>query len=408
LQTLQRIDRELNASLDVERALDLTVEWAMRMTGAAAGLLGVITPEEDGLIMHAIHGYGEELEKYRTEPWSLDRGILGRVARMGFPNMVLDVSDDPDYIAISEGTQSQLTVPVLRENRVIGVITLESDQPTHFDLEDLNFVVRLADHAAIAISNSQLYEEVKRANEYKSEFVSVVAHELKLPMQNIKGYGDLMSKGIAGELTDMQVQFLGVIRTNVDRMNTLVSDLLDISRIETGRMRLDLKPMPIQEVVEDVLRTVKRAIEEKEQTIEVDVPQDLPLVLGDKSRLIQILTNMVSNAYKYTPNGGHIRVQVQQETINGREYAICAVKDNGVGITPEDVARLGQKFFRASDQRVRDVPGHGLGLSIVKNLIQMHGGELRIESEVGVGSTFSFNVPLANGVEQTAEPASAT
>ncbi len=395
LQTLQRIDRDLNASLDVEHALDVTVQWAIRGTDAVAGMLGVVTPEGDGLLLHAIHGYGDELERYRAEPWPLQRNTIGRVVELGFPNMVPDVNDDPDYVSILPGTKSQLTVPVARENRVIGVIVLESEQVSGFNLEHLNFVVRLADHAAVAISNSQLYEEVKRANEYKSEFVSVVAHELKLPMQNIKGYGDLLAKGVAGVVTEMQSQFLGIIRSNVDRMNTLVSDLLDISRIETGRMRLDLQPMPIRDVVEEVQRTLTRAIEEKQQTLEVDVPENLPPVMGDRSRLIQILTNMVSNAYKYTPSGGHIWVKVSIENRNGHSHVICAVTDNGVGIAPEDVARLGQKFFRASDQRVRDVPGHGLGLSIVKNLIQMHGGELAIESQVGKGSTFSFNVPAA-------------
>ncbi len=402
LQTLQRIDRELNASLDVERALDLTVEWAMRITNATAGLIGVVISEDGGLLFHALHGYGSALDHFRVEPWPLDKGIIGRVAQLGFPNLVPDVSQDLDYVGAITETKSVLAAPVARENRVIGVIALESDTVSGFDLEDLNFVVRLADHAAIAISNSQLYEQVKRANEYKSEFVSVVAHELKLPMQNIKGYGDLLSKGIGGELTEMQQQFLGVIRSNVDRMNTLVSDLLDISRIETGRMRLDVKPMPIQGVVEDVVRSLTRAIEEKQQTIQVQMPDQLPQVMGDKSRLIQILTNLISNAYKYTPDGGQLQVQVREEARNGQRYVVCAVKDNGVGISQEDVARLGQKFFRASDQRVRDVPGHGLGLSIVKNLIQMHGGELTIESEIGVGSTFSFNVPVAEDSEPAA------
>jgi signal transduction histidine kinase len=395
LQTLQRIDRELNAALDVERALDLTVEWAMRITGATSGLLGIVTPEGDGLLLRAIRGYDEELERYRTEPWPIERGIMGRVARLGFPNMVADVGEDDDYVELVEGIKSQLTVPVPREHRVIGVITLESDKLSHFDLEDLNFVVRLADHASVAISNSQLYEQVKLANEYKSEFVSMVAHELKLPMQNIKGYGDLLAKGLGGELSEMQNQFVSVIRSNVDRMNTLVSDLLDISRIETGRLRLDLKPTAMQEVVDEAVGSLKQRIEEKKQTITVEAPDQLPQVLGDKGRLTQITINMVSNAHKYTPEGGHILVRLWQEACDGRTDVVCSVKDNGVGIAPEDVARLGQKFFRVDNPAVQDVHGHGLGLSIVKNLIQMHGGELTVESELGQGSTFSFNVPVA-------------
>jgi len=222
------------------------------------------------------------------------------------PNMVPDVSEDEDYVPVLPSTRSQLTVPIARENRVVGIIGLESDQLNGFDLEDLNFVVRLADHAAVSITNAQLYEEVKRANQYKSEFVSIVAHELKLPMTSIKGYSDLLAMGAAGQPTEGQLQFLNIIRSNVERMNTLVSDLLDISRIETGRLKLEMRPVEMPLVVEETLRTLRKHIEDKQQALLIDVPANLPKVMGDKSRLIQVLANLVSNAYKYTPSGGSI------------------------------------------------------------------------------------------------------
>ncbi len=399
LQTLQRIDRDLNTTLDYERTLELTVEWAMRVSGATAGLIGVLAPEGAGILLHALRGYPPEMERHRAEPLPLDQGIIGRVARLGMPNMVPDVSQDEDYVAMLPSTRSQLTVPVARENRVIGVIALESDRLNGFDLEDLNFVVRLADHAAVSISNAQLYEEVKRANQYKSEFVSIVAHELKLPMTSIKGYSDLLVMGAAGQPTEAQMQFLQVIRSNVERMNTLVSDLLDISRIETGRLKLDLKPVEMQLVVEETLRTLRKHIEDKQQVLTVDVPEGLPKVMGDKSRLIQVLANLVSNAYKYTPTGGTITIQVRPDgaSEDGRPLLVCSVQDTGIGMSPEDVEKLGQKFFRSGDQRARDVPGHGLGFSIAKNLIELQGGQMTIESELNKGSTFSFTIPVSGG-----------
>jgi len=398
LQTLQRIDRELNTTLDYARTLELTVEWAMRVTDAKAGLIGVLASENAGLVLHALRGYPSEMDEFRREPWPLGRGIVGRVATTGMPNMVPDVRQDPDYVGMIPSTRSQLTVPVAHENRVIGVIGLESDQVSGFDLEDLNFVVRLADHAAVSIVNARLYEEVKRANQYKSEFVSMVAHELKLPMTSIKGYSDLIVKGAAGPVSEMQLQFLNVVSSNVDRMNKLVSDLLDISRIETGRLKLEVKPVAMQVVVEETLRTLRKHIEDKQQTLVVDVPEGLPEVMGDKSRLIQVLSNLVSNAYKYTLTGGSITVEVRPDGVStdGKQCLVCRVKDSGVGMSPEDLEKLGQKFFRAGDQRVRDVPGHGLGFSIAKNLVEMQGGQMMIESELNKGSTFSFTVPVAS------------
>jgi len=399
LQTLQRIDRDLNTTLDYERALDLTVEWAMRVSGANAGGIAVLLPEDGGALWYALRGYPPEMERYRTEPMRLDRGIVSRVASLGMPNMAPDVSKDEDYYEVLPTTRSQLTVPVARENRVIGVIALESDRLNGFDLEVLNFVVRLADHAAVSITNAQLYEEVKRANQYKSEFVSIVAHELKLPMTSIKGYSDLLVMGAAGPLTEGQIQFLQTIRSNVERMNTLVSDLLDISRIETGRIKLEIKPVAMSVVIEETLRTLRKHIEDKQQTLEVNVSDDLPKAMGDKSRLIQVLANLVSNAFKYTPSGGKITVEVQpvDASADGKTFLICRVKDTGVGMSPEDVEKLGQKFFRSGDQRVRDVPGHGLGFSIAKNLVELQGGKILIESELNKGSTFSFTIPVAAG-----------
>ncbi len=399
LQTMQRIDRELNTTLDYTRALEITMEWAMRASEAGAGMIGVMTPEGDGLLLHVLRGYPVEMERFRQDPWPLDQGILGRVATTGMPSLVRDAQKESDYVQTLPSARSQLAVPVARENRVIGVIGLESDRVNGFDLEDLNFVVRLADHAAVSIANAQLYEEIKRANQYKSEFVSIVAHELKLPMTSIKGYSDLLIMGAAGQPNEGQLQFLNVIRSNVERMNTLVSDLLDISRIETGRLKLEMKPVAMQLVIEETLRTLRKHIEDKQQTLEVDVPDGLPSVMGDKSRLIQVLANLVSNAFKYTPSGGRITVQVRPDgaSEDGKPFLVCRVADTGVGMSPEDIEKLGQKFFRAGDQRVRDVPGHGLGFSIAKNLVEMQGGKIEIQSELDKGSTFSFTVPVASG-----------
>jgi signal transduction histidine kinase len=403
LSMMQRIDRELNATLDYNQVMNLTLDWALRTTGAEVGLVAVVVETEDGtrgLRFLANQGYPEEpLSNYEEELWPLDQGIIGRVVQTGIPELVEDITKDPDYVPAAAGMAIQLAVPIRREEQVVGVIALESSQQSHLDPALLEFVVRLADHAAIAIENARLFEQVRRANDAKTEFVSFVSHELKQPMTSIKGYTDLLAKGAAGELTEGQSSFLDTIMANVGRMNTLVSDLLDISRIESGRLRLELGDVSIEQVVEDALRTTRRQIEAKQQVLEVDISSDLPLVRGDQNRLVQVLTNMVSNAHKYTPEMGHIAVRAQRwENDQGVEqdgFVLCSVTDNGVGISPEDQQRLFTKYFRADDPAVRSEAGTGLGLVVTKSLVELHGGEIWVESEIGKGSTFAFTVPTA-------------
>jgi signal transduction histidine kinase len=333
------------------------------------------------------------------ELWPLEQGIIGRVVRFGRPELVEEVANDPDYAPVVSGMVAQLTVPIRREEQIVGAIALESSQEGLLDQEALEFVTRLADHAAIAIENARLFGQVRRANDAKTEFVSFVSHELKQPMTSIKGYTDLLVKGTAGELNEVQLGFLETVRTNVNRMDTLVRDLLDVSRIESGRIKLNFTDVPFEQIIEDALRTIRGQIEAKQQTLEVDTSSDLPRVRGDRDRLVQILTNLVSNAHKYTPEGGHITVRTRRwldgkDSVGQEEFVMCSVTDTGIGMSPEDQQRLFTKFFRADDPAVRSVAGTGLGLAITKSMVELHEGEIWVESEIGRGSTFAFTIPV--------------
>lgn len=415
LTLFQQIDRQLNRSLDLNRVLSLALEWAIRLTGADGGSIGLAQLAGDGVEASAgdtqeiaLTGIGSDLDSgdgflqllaYRGEGESavnhtvpLQHPILQQVLSTGASVHTRDVSEEETI----DGTAAaaQLAVPVRREGTVTGLITLESSQTNAFDPEDIAFVERLADRAAVAIENARLYEEVQRANKAKSEFVSLVTHELRIPMTSIRGYTDLILGEMAGPLTDPQKQFLETIKRNLERMNVLVRDLSDINRIESGRMKFEMTDFPLQEAVQDVAGDLQESIEARHQTLVLDVPDSLPPVHADRTRVVQILTNLVSNAHKYTPDDGRIEVHVRPE--DGQAHV--DVVDNGIGISTEDQARLFTQFFRSDSAVVREQTGWGLGLSIVKKLVEAQGGEVDFSSVVGAGSTFTFTVPFARAI----------
>ncbi|MCA9898184.1 MAG: GAF domain-containing protein [Anaerolineales bacterium] len=257
-------------------------------------------------------------------------------------------------------------------------------------------------HLSPVLSDNQFYGTVSifrditkevEVDKLKSEFVSTVSHELRTPMTSIKGYADLMLMGAAGEMTEPQIRYLEVIKNNADRLHMLVNDLLDISRIETGKTGLDLRPLDIPQIIEQVVEGhLNGRIQHEGRTIQVttELAPSLPLVNADHARITQILTNLVDNALNYTPDNGRI-------TINARathSYVHISVKDSGIGIAKENQDKIFDRFYRADDSDVQRVPGTGLGLAIVRSLIEMHGGRLKVESELGKGSTFTFNIPV--------------
>ncbi len=296
------------------------------------------------------------------------------------------------------GVKSILYIPLRLRGQLIGYVELwESRRRREFTPDEIGLCQGIAQQAAIAIENARLYEGVREANQAKSEFIDFVAHELKQPMTAMQGYAKMLTMGIGGELTDMQQEFVQVINSNVDRMGKLVNDLLEISRLEAGRIQLKLAEVRLQEVVDEAVTNTRTEIEARHHTLELDVPGDLPPVRGDRERLVQVLTNLVSNAYKYTPEGGTISI-----TANGRDDAetppghlSVSVSDTGIGMTPQDIANLDEKFYRADHELVREQPGTGLGVSITRNLVELHGGEFLVESTPGEGTTFRFTVPIA-------------
>lgn len=395
LSIMQRIDRELNASLEMDRAMRITLDWALRQSNAEAGLIGILEADNKLRVMSQ-QGLDERLQNLPDMLMKIELPTMLAAVETGVPqHEAVELSKNK----LLPSAHTQMVIPIRRETSVIGLLHLESISDSQVDID---FLTRLTDHAAIAISNAQLYGEVQRANLAKSDFVSFVAHELKNPMTSIKGYTDLLSAGAVGQVNEMQGNFLQTIKSNVERMSTLVSDLNDNSKIEAGRLRLEYKATHASDLVDEVIRTFTRQLEDKKQKLDINIPVGLPPMWADRTRVAQVLTNLVSNAHKYTPEEGIIQVGVEESPnqwdLDGAPRVIHLwVKDSGIGMTLEDQQKIFQKFFRSDDPKAREAPGTGLGLNITKSLVEMQGGKIWFESEYRHGTTFHFTVPVAEG-----------
>ena len=231
----------------------------------------------------------------------------------------------------------------------------------------------------------------RELDKIKTDFISVVSHELRTPLTSIKGYTDLLLSGAAGEMPALQHEFLSIIQTSTTRLTNLINDILDISRIESGRIDIRHEPVDYRQIVSDTLRLMRTTADEKEIHLEADLPASMPPVCGDADKVTQVLTNLVGNAIKYTPVGGRVNVRLE---VAGDASVTTCVSDTGIGISPDDQKRLFQKFFRADNSSTREAGGTGLGLVIAKTIVELMGGAIWVDSEPGRGSRFSFTLPL--------------
>jgi PAS domain S-box-containing protein len=230
----------------------------------------------------------------------------------------------------------------------------------------------------------------RAADRLKTEFVSLVSHELRTPLTSIKGYVDLLTTGEAGPMNADQLEFLGIVKNNADRLVSLINDLLDISRIEAGKVVLNWQPLSLGPLLQHVVTSLRPQMVARMQAVTLVAPADLPLLTGDVGCLTQVFTNLLSNASKYTPNGGDVRITASAD------YGLAQVNvtDSGIGMTPDELDQLFTKFFRSTHRLARDVGGTGLGLAICRSLVELHGGQIAVRSSPGHGSTFSVYLPI--------------
>ncbi|MDZ4671357.1 MAG: GAF domain-containing protein [Phototrophicales bacterium] len=406
LETLEKIDRELNRTLDLYSVAEITVRYAVENSNATAGVLGVVDDKQTHLRIVAKLGYGEDSvpEGADGNYWPLDRGIVKRVMRTRRPDLVPNINIDRDYIPSLRGGMSQITVPLMTENDVNAILILETDQEPRLNLLDQYWVQRLAEHASIAITNAQLYDELTRANDNKSEFVGFAAHELKNPLTSVKGYASTLSGSMVDMLNADQIRnFATIIHSNAERMQGIIDDLRDIAAIDAGKFKINPEGMSLRAAVLDALITIQDQITAKGQIIDNQIDESLPSVLGDNKRIIQVMTNFISNAYKYSPPGATITIHAKPDkryiSRKGQfvgEVMIISITDTGIGMSDDDLKKIFRvDYFRSENELALQEKGTGLGMMITKRIIDGHGGEVWVESELGKGSTFAFVIPLA-------------
>ena len=298
LETLERMDARLNRTLDLSEVAQITVEQAMDILHANAGALGIVHNDPPYLEIVAIEGYSpdeypEDAEGDDKLIWKLDSGVVKRVMRSRQADITMDVTIDPDYTHGLTGSNSQITLPMITGDEINAILILEKNTLPRFSLPDWGFAQRIADHASVAIANAQLYSEITREKNSKSEFMGFAAHELKNPLASVKGYADVLLSGMTGELSDQQQNFVTVIKANANRMQTLIDDLRDSARFDNDEFLVEAEPMSIRNAVVETLRPFVNMLEEKNQELINNVPEDLPLIWGDEGRVIQVLTNLV-------------------------------------------------------------------------------------------------------------------
>ncbi|MFN2197568.1 MAG: GAF domain-containing protein [Anaerolineales bacterium] len=378
LEMLGEITRQLNATLDLDSVATLALQWALRGSQAARGWVALEAPENAGFEIVASEPGDEAVP--------LEESAITVVWQSGQPAAFPPQADRPAY----------LSAPILRSGKPVGVIIVSGPQP--FSDTTLQFLTRLAGHASIALDNARLHQAVQQTNQAKSQFISVVVHELRIPMTAIKGYTDLLRQGAVGAVSEAQLNFLEVIRKNVDRMATLISDLSDLNRVESGRLKLAPSEISLYSVVQETVKSLGPKLAEKDQSLQVEVPEDLPELYADPQRIAQVFGNLLNNAWKYTPAGGAIQVRAEHFPTAGDqpEHIRVSVADNGIGISAEDQESLFTPFFRSEAAAVREEQGWGLGLSVAKSLLDVMGGEIGAHSQEGSGSTFWFTLPVEN------------
>jgi GAF domain-containing protein len=403
LRALGEVGQAVSSTLDLGTVLRTIVSRATQLAGMDGGAIYEYDETHEQFYLHATDKLPDELvEVLRAAPIPKGEGALGRMAVTGEPIQIGDIADEASYqsrlreILIRLGYRSLLAVPLLREDHLLGGLVVNRKRAGDFAPEVIDLLKTFATQSALAIQNARLFREIEEkgreletASRHKSEFLANMSHELRTPLNAIIGFSEVLSERMFGEINDKQAEYLSDILESGRHLLSLINDILDLSKIEAGRMELEPSEFDLPSAIENTLILVRERAQRRGITLGRTVDERLAMIRADERKVKQVLLNLLSNALKFTPEGGQIDVRARVH--NGE--AEISVADTGVGIAPEDQEAVFEEF-RQVGATARKVEGTGLGLAISRKFIELHGGRIWVDSQVGMGSTFAFTLPL--------------
>jgi GAF domain-containing protein len=404
LRALGEVGRAVSSTLDLETVLTTIVTRAVELSGLDGGVVFEYGQEAEEFVHRAATETGGTLaEARRATRVRKGEGVVGRTAITLEPAQVPDITVPGAYESrlrenlITSGVRAILAVPMLRENRLIGCLVVSRNRPGEFPAETIELLRTFATQSALAIQNARLFREIadkshqlELASQHKSEFLANMSHELRTPLNAIIGFSEVLAEGMFGEVNEKQTEYLRDILESGQHLLSLINDILDLSKIEAGRMELELTDFDLPQAINNSLTLVRERAGRRGIALHQAVDQRLGKIRGDERKIKQVLLNLLSNALKFTPEGG--RVDVSASVVDG--MAEVSVTDTGVGIAPEDQEAVFEEFKQVGTA-VKKVEGTGLGLALSRKFIELHGGRIWVKSQVGVGSTFTFTMPLS-------------
>ena len=409
LRALGEVSQAVNSTLDLETVLSTIVSKAVQLSGTDAGTIYVFDEVRQEFNLRATYGMNEEMiVALANQHIGLDEPSIAAAIAQREPTQVADLRDQAPT-AVNEiisrgGYYALLLAPLLRGQDIVGLLVVRRRAPGTFPKSTADLLQTFADQSAVAIQNARLFSEIEEkgkelaeASQHKSQFLANMSHELRTPLNAILGYTELMADGIYGQLPEKTMGVLKRLESNGRHLLGLINDVLDLSKIEAGQLVLDLSDYSLEDIAQTVRSTLEPLAADKKLAFKVEMAPKLPAGHGDGRRLAQVVINLVGNAIKFTDAG---EVVITCRATNGAFH--LSVRDTGPGISAADQAKLFQEFQQANNAITRKKGGTGLGLAISKRIVEMHGGKIWLESQVGKGSTFSFTVPVR--VERQVEP----
>jgi PAS domain S-box-containing protein len=364
---------------------------------------------EDGKTLMLVAGAGEAGETMLANKHSIalnnPNSIVARAARTRRGVIVNDITASPTFLPnpLLPDTRAEMAIPMLIGDELIGVLDVQSDQPERFDEEDLSVKTVLAEQVAVAVRNTETFERERRTVErlrevdrLKQEFLANMSHELRTPLNSIIGYSEVLLDGVDGELSEEAIEDIQAIYGSGKHLLSIINEILDLAKIEAGQMQLSRKPMDVVDVLADIVHSSQILAKKKGLDLRLELESQTGIVDGDRVRLNQVMLNLVSNAIKFTETG---EVVVSFAVRDG--MAEVSVRDTGIGMSKADLGLIFERFRQVDGSSTRRAGGSGLGLTITRQLVEMHGGSISVQSELGKGSTFTFTLPLVGETTPT-------